>query len=188
MNKMLLIIDCQYDFINGSMGIKGSEEMVQRLAEYVKEHGKDYKILGFSADWHPYNHCSFTKEGGLWPVHCIPYTRGGALYESLTDAAYSTGVPVHVFEKGNDSRWEEYSLFGNKLSTERVKQLVKENNIEQIEICGIAAEYCVKESIEGAIKEFGSDMVTVFRKYIVAFEDIRVLDDVISKNNLKVID
>ena len=188
MNKMLLVIDCQYDFINGSMGIKGSEEMVNRLAEYVAEHGKDYKILGFSADWHPYNHCSFKENGGLWPVHCIPYTRGGAIYEALTKAAYSTGVPVHVFEKGNDSRWEEYSLFGNKVSTERVKQLVKENNIEQIEICGIAAEYCVKESIEGAIREFGADMVTVFRKYIIAFEDIKVLDDVISKNKLKVID
>lgn len=36
MNKLLLVIDCQYDFINGSLAVDGSEKVMNRLAEYIK--------------------------------------------------------------------------------------------------------------------------------------------------------
>ena len=39
MNKMLIIVDPQVDFINGSLPVNGAAEAMDSLAEYVKQHG-----------------------------------------------------------------------------------------------------------------------------------------------------
>ena len=67
MSKILLIVDPQVDFVNGSLPVTGAAEAMDALAAYVKEHGNEYVARLVTADWHPYHHCSFADEGGMWP-------------------------------------------------------------------------------------------------------------------------
>ena len=59
MKKILLIVDAQYDFINGSLPVGGAEERMNALANFVREHDGDYDLKIATADWHPRSHCSF---------------------------------------------------------------------------------------------------------------------------------
>ena len=42
MGKILLIVDPQVDFVNGSLPVTGAAEAMDALAAYVKEHGNEY--------------------------------------------------------------------------------------------------------------------------------------------------
>ena len=182
--KMLLVIDCQYDFITGSLMAPNSEPVIKKLAKYINEN--EYAVKVFTCDWHPANHCSFKPQGGLWPAHCVQHTKGAAVYEDLTKAAYATKGDVFILEKGDDVNVDEYSIFDNKKSSAILKDIVAKYGIEEIEICGIATEYCVKGSLEGAIAAFGPKMMTVLKNYICPITDPKALDPVIKKFNLKV--
>ena len=182
--KMLLVIDCQYDFITGSLAAPNSEPVIKKLAKYISDN--EYAVKVFTCDWHPSNHCSFKPQGGLWPAHCVQHTKGAAVYEDLTKAAYATNGDVYILEKGDDVNVDEYSIFDNKKSAAIIDQIVKKYGIEEIEICGIATEYCVKGSLEGAIKAYGPEMMTVLMNYICPITDPRALDPVIKKYNLRV--
>ena len=50
MNKMLLIVDTQVDFINGSLPVKGPAEAMGALAEYVRNHGDEYTVKIVTSD------------------------------------------------------------------------------------------------------------------------------------------
>ena len=60
-------------------------------------------------------------------------------------------------------------------------------HIDELHICGLAREYCVKNSILGAIQAFGSDKIVVLDNYIGTMQDENALTDIIEKFNLKVI-
>lgn len=185
--KMLLVIDCQYDFITGSLAAPNSEPVMKNLAKYISDNDSEYAVKVFTTDWHPYNHCSFKPQGGLWPAHCVQHTKGAAIYEDITNAAFATKGDVYVFEKGEKQEVDEYSIFDNAVSAQKIREVVKKYGIEEIDICGIATEYCVKGSLEGAIKEFGPQMMAVLVNYICPISDPKALDPVIKQYNLKVI-
>ena len=76
MNKMLLIVDPQVDFINGSLPVAGAAKAMDALAGYVKESDNEYIVKIVTSDWHPYHHCSFDREVGQWPPHCVQHSVG----------------------------------------------------------------------------------------------------------------
>ena len=67
MAKMLLIVDPQIDFINGSLPVPLAAEAMNELASYLKVVSGMYDVKVVSADFHPWNHCSFKENGGEWP-------------------------------------------------------------------------------------------------------------------------
>lgn len=179
MNKMLLAVDCQYDFIDGSLAAKGSSERIDRLAKFVED--SDYAVKVFTADWHPYNHSSFKQHGGIWPRHCVRHTHGASIYQPLVDAAIHAGGAMFVLEKGDARDREEYSIFDNADSAERLMKIFQSYEIDQVDICGIATEYCVKESLEGAIERFGAEKMCVLDDFVCPIEDEHALDSIIEK-------
>ena len=63
----LIIVDCQNDFITGTMTVKGAKNSVEEIKKFIKNHRKEISKIIFTVDWHPYNHSSFKKYGGQWP-------------------------------------------------------------------------------------------------------------------------
>ena len=61
MKKMLLVVDPQIDFINGSLPVAGAAEAMDALAEYVKTSSDEYIVRIVTSDWHPYHHSSFVE-------------------------------------------------------------------------------------------------------------------------------
>ncbi|MBR2024532.1 MAG: isochorismatase family protein, partial [Clostridia bacterium] len=73
MQKILIVVDMQNDFINGALGTKEAEKILPRVKEIVETF--DGKIY-FTRDTHKEDYMS-TQEGKNLPVpHCIENTHG----------------------------------------------------------------------------------------------------------------
>lgn len=146
-NKLLLIIDPQIDFISGTLPVPGAETAMDALAQYIRAHGDDYSLIVVTADRHPMRHCSFESEGGEWPRHCVADTVGAAIWPRIMDELLGMPDKVVVLHKGEDAGWEEYSIFKNRQASETIMRIIKADEIGQIDICGLAGDVCVADSI-----------------------------------------
>ena len=143
--KDILVVDCQYDFIDGSLACAHSEEAVKNIIAFINAH-PDARVF-YSADNHSPKHCSYIPNGGTWPVHCQAGTHGAELHESLyRDIKNHAQRPneANIYYKGENDSVEEYSAFcaKNKAGQELCKVIGQD-----VLVCGIASEFCVRESI-----------------------------------------
>ena len=186
MKKILLLIDCQYDFLDGGkLGVSGSTDKMHILTDYVRNHGNDYTMIVATADWHPFTHCSFKENGGMWPTHCVQHSLGAAIFEPLLIAINESANHFEVLTKGCDEDHEEYSIFKNMTSCDELIKLVERLDIEEIDVCGIALSYCVADTIKDGrrnlpnvqfnlLKNFCPDIGDGSAETIKKLEDINV--------------
>ena len=81
---------------------------------------------------------------------------------------------------------EEYSIFDNDESAAQLRHLVAAKAIAEIDICGVAREYCVKESLLGAIKAFGASRIHILNRFIAAISDQHALDTIVHDHAITV--
>ena len=180
MKKILLIVDAQYDFINGSLPVGGAEERMNALAEFVRQHDGDYDLKIATADWHPRSHCSFTENGGTWPVHCVQFTHGASIFQPLFDALYATKGDVLILTKGTLSDREEYSIMGNDKSRKVLQRLFKKKKgVEQIDVCGIAGDICVRQTLIDCFDEFGREKFRVLTDFCPSLDGGKALTELL---------
>ena len=150
MSKEILVVDCQYDFIDGTLACGHSEEAVKNIIALINA-DPNAKVY-YSADWHSLNHCSYVPNGGTWPVHCNAGTHGAEIHKSFTDEVKNTAQRPNentIFYKGDNDSLEEYSAFNarNKSGLE-LNKLIGNDVI----VCGIASEFCVRETVLALLK------------------------------------
>lgn len=192
MKKILLIVDPQNDFITGSLAVEGAKEKMMKLAEYLKNLGHKYDAICITMDSHPDDHCSFKENGGIWPAHCVTYTAGWNLPEYLDDSLMHfsnwSGKPVMYYHKGTNSHTEEYSIFANtedglKLRNQ-IKDMFKAHESVDIDVCGIAGDYCVLETLKGLRKFIGDDYITVLTDYTASIDGGEKLINYLNENEI----
>ena len=154
-NSALIVVDMLNDFIDGSMACLNAKEAVRETAAFIDRNtsssGNDEEgIFGqfpvmFICDHHPSGHCSFTEQGGPWPVHCVMNTRGSAIHDLLMP--YVT--EELTFYKGCDKAREQYSGWeGTNHAGQTVGEVLELLDIDNVIVCGIATEFCVKATAE----------------------------------------
>jgi len=147
-NSAIVVVDELYDFIDGSMACHGAEECIKNSAELLKKTEGRHPII-FVCDHHPANHSSFTDQGGPWPPHCVQGTRGGEIADELQPYVKEE----LVFYKGTEPSQEQYSGFeGRNDAGKTLDEALKELEIKEIILIGIATEYCVRNTAEDLIK------------------------------------
>ena len=172
MKKILLLIDCQYDFLDGGkLGVDGSIEIMNRLIKYLNEHYKEYDGFYFTVDWHMPTHCSFKENGGIWPPHCIQYSKGAAIYQPLLDFMEEHKIDYTVLTKGLNEDHEEYSVFKNAISSTYLKAICKAEKVEQVDFVGIALNYCVRDSSIDSKKVFTDSKIRVLKDFCPSIGD-----------------
>ncbi|MBD5358817.1 MAG: isochorismatase family protein [Bacteroides sp.] len=149
--RMLLIVDPQIDFITGSLPVPGAEEAMNKLAQYVKEHGDEYGHLFVTCDNHNLRHVSFKEFGGKWPPHCIQSTVGAAIWPPLFDSLYPYSFHVLILYKGDDLFQDEYSIFRNKDGRQSMDIFLRDDQIKEVDICGLAGDVCVAKTLEDSL-------------------------------------
>ena len=77
MSDILIVVDLQYDFIDGVFGTKEAQEVAPKIMEFVKSFKGD---IVATQDTH-YNIEQY--ETNHLPLHCLEGTRGNELYEDL---------------------------------------------------------------------------------------------------------
>ena len=90
MRKILVVIDMQNDFIDGSLGTKEAQQIVPRVVEKMKEY--DPWNIYLTRDTHYENYLD-TQEGRNLPIeHCIEGTHGWQLNDAVAKAAEKATV------------------------------------------------------------------------------------------------
>ncbi len=158
-DSALIVVDMLYDFIDGSLACLHSEEAVKATVDFINkasgaEEGNADEILGtfpilFVRDRHPKDHSSFKDFGGIWPAHCVAGTRGGEIHELLRPYAEES----LTFDKGCDRLQEQYSGFeGVNSCGQSLSEVLELLDIKDVYVCGIATEYCVRNTCEDLMK------------------------------------
>ena len=163
--KMLLVVDPQIDFIEGTLPVPGAAEAMDALAGYVRAHGDEYAVKVVTSDWHPYRHCSFDREGGPWPAHCIRHSAGAAVWQSLLAALEESRGGYTMLYKGDRIDREEYSIMQNPQSSAALLQIISALGIERVDICGLAGNVCVLNTVTDLKEAIGADKIHVLEQY-----------------------
>ena len=122
MEKILIIVDMQKDFIDGTLGTKEAQKIVPAVKEKIENF--DGEII-FTLDTHTEEYMDI-QEGRNLPVpHCIKGTPGHAIAETLQPY---TKKALAIFEKGT---------FGSRKLASFLKELHKEKGI------GLCTDICV---------------------------------------------
>ena len=158
-NSALVVVDMLYDFIDGSLACQNATEAVKETLAFIDsktrgQKGEEHEILDtfpilFVRDQHPADHSSFKEQGGTWPVHCVAGTHGGSIHEELLLYA----CEELTFDKGCDKAVEQYSGFDGMNSAEQsLGEILELLDTTDVYVCGIATEYCVKNTCEDLLK------------------------------------
>lgn len=179
-SKVLLVIDPQYDFINGSLRINDAKEKMDALTNYLSTTNNEYKSIIFTCDWHPMNHCSF----GEWPVHCVQHTVGASIYEPLFNVANAKTNTI-VFTKGDNAEKEEYSIMQNDKSCLALLKLLNDDEVDEIHVAGIVDMFCVKNTIIDLMAHGLTDKLKVLSQYVSNFNNEVEFLSFLQENNVK---
>lgn len=163
MKKALAIIDCQNDFIDGSMGVGLEKWKPAKNEIYSLINTGDYENLIFTTDDHPANHCSFKDNGGQWASHCVVGTEGNKFGYGIAELIPNFTGDVDIISKGRDPNKEEYGV--DLLSNEEFK------DIEQVDIVGLCYDYCVAACAKMTSEAHKDVLVRVIKKGTVAIDE-----------------
>ncbi|MCS4490672.1 MULTISPECIES: nicotinamidase [unclassified Corynebacterium] len=152
MKRALIIVDVQNDFCpGGSLATARGELVAEAIADHLAERHRTYDAVVATKDWHiePAGH--FAAEPDFeqtWPVHCLAGTEGAEFHPALD----SVLIYLHeVFLKGQYE--PAYSGFEGQShdTSQPLAQWLRERDIEILDICGIATDYCVKATVLDAL-------------------------------------
>lgn len=120
MKKTLIVIDMQKDFIDGALGTKEAQSIVENVKKKIAQYRENGDEIIFTRDTHQQNYLD-TNEGKHLPVaHCIEGTEGWQIPEELeVPGAIYINKPSFGYTK-----WEEYAL-------------------EEVELVGLCTDICV---------------------------------------------
>ena len=168
--KALILVDIQNDFLPGGALAVPDGDAVIPIANKVQA---SFPIVVATQDWHPANHGSFAASHPgkrvferidlnglaqtLWPTHCVQNTPGATLAAKLKQDRIA-----RIFQKGTDPAIDSYSgLFdnGHRKST-GLGEWLKEKGVEEVFVCGLATDYCVKfTALDAAQSGFKTSLI-----------------------------
>jgi nicotinamidase/pyrazinamidase len=155
MAKALFIIDVQNDFIEGgALGVQGGTAVANGISKLLAQHPDTYDFVIASRDWHDADNDNGGHFAGdaepdfesTWPVHCVAGTYGAEYHDELTTRAID-----HHVRKGQGQ--PAYSIYeGVTEEGGTVHDLLDANGVTQVDVAGLATDYCVKASALDALE------------------------------------
>ena len=142
----LIVVDVQNDFADpsGTLYVSGAADVVDSVNTEIDRARSAGALVVYTQDWHPSSTPHFSKDGGIWPDHCVQDTWGAAFHPTLD-------VGGEHIRKGSDGT-DAYSAFSTRhpVSGEEsqtpLEQLLRDRRIESVVVVGLATDYCVKET------------------------------------------
>jgi nicotinamidase/pyrazinamidase len=150
MARALMIVDVQNDFTEGgALGVEGGAAVAAGVSELLAKHRDEYRVVIASRDWHDADNDNGGHFAGeeedpdfveTWPDHCVAGTPGAEYHPAFDHS----GVDVHI-RKGQGEA--AYSAFEGVTDDGRtVAQVLDEHGVTDVDLVGIATDYCVRAS------------------------------------------
>ena len=179
--RALIIVDVQNDFCEGgSLAVAGGAAVARAISGLLADGGAGYDHVVATKDFHvdPGSHFSDHPDyADSWPPHCVAGTSGADFYPDLDTATVEA-----VFRKGAHaaaySGFEGFDDDGTPLA-----DWLRGHGIDQVDVVGIATDYCVHATAADAARKGFSTRVLLDRTAGVApestaaaIEDLRAAD------------
>jgi len=140
----LIVVDMQNDFMpGGALPVPDGDKIIPTINSYVDKFSSLSLPIFYTRDWHPVDHISFKGHGGIWPKHCVMNTEGAKFHPQLK-------IPPDnkfIISKGTSRDFDAYSGFQGTI----LRDLLEERGVKRIFVCGVATDYCVKNTALGGI-------------------------------------
>lgn len=139
----LIVVDVQNDFLpGGALGVRGGEQVVPVLNEYMGRFSQQGLPVIATRDWHPPEHCSFHAFGGPWPPHCVAGTAGAQFAPQL-----ALPPTARIVSKATRADADAYSGFAGTDLGEYVRQA----GVRRLFVGGLATDYCVLNTVKDGL-------------------------------------
>lgn len=126
MRELLVVVDMQTDFVDGALGTKEAQNIVENVVDKVKSAKKCGKDIIFTMDTHQENYPE-TQEGKKLPVaHCIKGSKGWEIIPKLQELT-------------QDCMIVEKPSFGSI----QLAHIAARGQYERIELVGLCTDICV---------------------------------------------
>ena len=149
LRRALLIVDVQPTFCEGgALAVAGGNAVAERIADFVTEYQDEYDLIVTTQDWHidPGSHFSENPDFiDTWPPHGVADTPEAELHEAVASLPIDDSV-----KKGQHAA--AYSGFeGVNREGTPLERILRDAEISDIDVVGIAESHCVKETALDAI-------------------------------------
>ena len=165
----------------------------------MEVNNKLFNQIIYTKDWHLDKDESFKKNGGTWPDHCVQNSKGAEIDKELFDGLNKYKIQTQIVNKGTVCSHEEYGAFENiKCEDEKNKNDIKSYKFSNYElssgaqitnnnivVCGIAGDFCVKESIKNLLKHWKFNL-EVLVSGVASIDNGDTLKNFMKENNLAV--
>lgn len=169
MAKALIIVDVQNDFCaGGALATDRGAKVASLISEYVEDNHHRYEAVVATQDWHidPGAHFSDTPDFvDSWPVHCVANTEGAEIHPNLDtdyieayfrkgryEAAYSGFEGLQAPEESvMTGEHEPGATLDNEGPKTPLADWLDEHEIQDVDIVGIATDYCVLATAKDAV-------------------------------------
>lgn len=165
MSTALILVDIQNDFLpGGSLAVGDGDAIIDYVVSLMKDSGR-YELVVATQDWHPAKHGSFAsshpgarpfemgelggREQMLWPDHCVQGQPGARLHPEIRKTLAGiteNGQRILLIQKGQHVDVDSYSAFFDnaRMHDTGLHRALQSYDITQVEIVGLAFDYCVK--------------------------------------------
>jgi nicotinamidase/pyrazinamidase len=156
--KALLLVDIQNGFCpGGNLPVTDGDAIVPVANRLIREGG--YDVITASQDWHPADHGSFASQHPgkkpfdmgelsgepqvMWPDHCVQETPDAEFHPDL-----DTDQIDYIQQKGENPAVDSYSAFrdNDRAALTGLAGYLKAQQVTELDVCGLATDYCVKFS------------------------------------------
>jgi nicotinamidase/pyrazinamidase len=146
MSRALLVVDVQNDFCEGgSLAVPGGAAVAAAITDHVAAHRDGYALVVTTRDWHldPAGH--FAADGAepdyraTWPVHCVAGSAGAEYHPALR-----VDADVEVLKGEHAAAYSGFE--GTAADGRSLDQVLRARGVDAVDVCGIATEYCVRET------------------------------------------
>ena len=169
MAKALIIVDVQNDFCaGGALATDRGAKVASLISEYVEDNHHRYEAVVATQDWHidPGAHFSDTPDFvDSWPVHCVANTEGAESHPNLDtdyieayfrkgryEAAYSGFEGLQAPEESvMTGEHEPGATLDDEGPKTPLADWLDEREIQDVDIVGIATDYCVLATAKDAV-------------------------------------
>jgi nicotinamidase/pyrazinamidase len=160
-NRALIVVDVQNDFCEGgALAVDGGTAVAARVSRFVDAAGVYYNLVVTTQDWHKDPAAHFAREGTepdyevTWPVHCRASRDGAKLHPSLRLPSWTVAVFKGEYSPGYSGfeglTYDGDSLFGTSRRT--LRAVLDGAEVTEVDVVGIAEDYCVKATAIDAAK------------------------------------
>ena len=126
MNRLLVVVDYQNDFVDGALGFKGADLIAPAIARLIKEFRANQDEVVFTYDTHDEDYLNTVEGKNLPVVHCIKGSDGWQLYPLINSLLGDSKV---FYKPG----------FGSK----ELGDYIAKSNFEEIYLVGLVSDICV---------------------------------------------